>query len=442
MRAKEFFLSEAAMNPNEFKKAISSGHDQGVKVGFEFEVCMSSDAMSKYSHQQPSNREKTTKEVADLLEPVFAFSRVRLDSDDPLALDSLGETGLLTIPKVFDHYLKLKDSINAKYNNITDASNAVCDGYSNRLKLIWNTIPKSIKKEIFSTDDSEIYQLIGDRIDSTVDCSPLEIVSLMYWTVYKLIDIRSRMTCHKELDVILYIAIKDFKKILLRAFQSLRFDKIFEYMLHIDGNHVLENMESYFDFDPNKLYDKFNLASLTASDVNNLNPDKYDNDYPKLAYILKNALETKFNVPVIVFKEYHQKTKDLTSWYVEPDVSLTPDSESDGAAEVVTPPMPANEAMQALKNFYRLAQELHLYTDSLNQTSLHINISIPKELDIVKLVAFLGDQYVLRQFGRSKNVYAKDALTRLRSNLQGSHMYSGDPHPSGVTDEKNKLFFS
>ena len=43
MKALEFTndkLIEAVMNPNEYSKAIATGHDQGVLVGFEFEVCM------------------------------------------------------------------------------------------------------------------------------------------------------------------------------------------------------------------------------------------------------------------------------------------------------------------------------------------------------------------------------------------------------------------
>ena len=114
----------------------------------------------------------------------------------------------------------------------------------------------------------------------------------------------------------------------------------------------------------------------------------------------------------VVFKEYHQKKKNLTDWYIEPDGSLVP-KDGDGAAEVVTPPLPAKTAMDALTKFYQLADQLNLYTSKQNNTGLHINVSIPEKLDVLKLAVFLGDQYVLQQFGREDNEYAQSVMQDL-----------------------------
>ena len=51
-----------------------------------------------------------------------------------------------------------------------------------------------------------------------------------------------------------------------------------------------------------------------------------------------------------------------------------------------------------------MAQQLQLYTN--NSTGCHINVSIPDKLDVLKLAVFLGDEYVLQQFGRQNSDYA------------------------------------
>ena len=118
---------------------------------------------------------------------------------------------------------------------------------------------------------------------------------------------------------------------------------------------------------------------------------------------------------VHVFNEYHEKNKNLKDWYIEPDGSLRVDDPDDATAEIVSPPLLANRAMEALKNFYGLAQELKLYTN--DSTGLHINMSIPKKLDPMKLALFLGDEHVLRQFGREENEYAYSVMKSLKKSV-------------------------
>lgn len=105
-----------------------------------------------------------------------------------------------------------------------------------------------------------------------------------------------------------------------------------------------------------------------------------------------------------VFYSYHEEDKNLRDWYIEPDGSLEPDDYEDGSAEIVSPPMPVDKALAALNNMYQMASDLNLYTNE--STGLHINMSVPKEIDILKLAVFVGDQYVLQQFGREDSSYA------------------------------------
>jgi hypothetical protein len=132
---------------------------------------------------------------------------------------------------------------------------------------------------------------------------------------------------------------------------------------------------------------------------------------------LQSQLEPVFG-DVIVFDSYHQKRKNTTSWYVEPDGSLEPNS-GDGSAEVVSPPLPAGAAIEALKDFYRLAIRNDFYTN--NSTGLHINVSIPEQTDLLKLIVFLGDEYVLKSFNRLDNEYAQSIVKSTIKALRDEH---------------------
>jgi hypothetical protein len=59
------------------------------------------------------------------------------------------------------------------------------------------------------------------------------------------------------------------------------------------------------------------------------------------------------------------------------------------------------------------------YTNS--STGLHMNVSVPDQenLDYVKLAMFLGDNYILEQFGRAGNSYCKSALNKIITTARG-----------------------
>jgi hypothetical protein len=77
--------------------------------------------------------------------------------------------------------------------------------------------------------------------------------------------------------------------------------------------------------------------------------------------------------------------------------------------EIVGPPEAPNKALDSLKKFFGMAQQLKFYTNP--STGLHINVSIPEDVDVLKLAVFTGDQYVLQQYGRLENNYSR-SVTR------------------------------
>jgi hypothetical protein len=113
---------------------------------------------------------------------------------------------------------------------------------------------------------------------------------------------------------------------------------------------------------------------------------------------------------------YHSVSRRPDLWIVEPDGSLDPDEYEDAGLEVVSPPMPLPDAMAALKKVLDWANGSgDAYTN--DSTGLHMGVSLPfkgGDVDYVKLILFLGDQYVLDEFGRAANNYTRSALEKLQ----------------------------
>jgi hypothetical protein len=107
-------------------------------------------------------------------------------------------------------------------------------------------------------------------------------------------------------------------------------------------------------------------------------------------------------------------------YVVEPDGSLEGDNPGDQGLEFVSPPLPIDEILSDLNKVKAWAKEYGCYTN--DSTGLHINISVPdysrQNLDFVKLALLMGDKYVLDQFGRASNTYAKSALDIVKRHVR------------------------
>ena len=120
-----------------------------------------------------------------------------------------------------------------------------------------------------------------------------------------------------------------------------------------------------------------------------------------------------------VSTSYHGQRGDF--FVIEPDSSLSPDSDADSGIEVISPPMPLNQAVESLKNLLSWASKDEAYTN--NSTGLHMGVSLPDlggDVDYVKLILFLGDEYVLNQFNRAYNTYCRSALAHIRDQVKAN----------------------
>ncbi len=132
---------------------------------------------------------------------------------------------------------------------------------------------------------------------------------------------------------------------------------------------------------------------------------------------IADSLQRTLGMRVVASSDYHSTARRPDLWIIEPDGSLSPDEYSDTGLEVVSPPMPLPEALKKLREVIDWANGPgDAYTN--NSTGLHMGVSLPfkgGDVDYVKLVLFLGDQYVLDEFGRAANNYARSALEKLRN---------------------------
>lgn len=198
----------------------------------------------------------------------------------------------------------------------------------------------------------------------------------------------------------------------------------------VDSDYIYKALKYNNLVDPENFIDKFsfNLPQLKSllknyikyrEEVELLDDNDYEFDYPGSVRVLKPAITKTFGEP-IVFDSYHENEKDNVHWYIEPDPSLEVNEPGDGAAEIVGPPQTVEVAENTLKKFFQLAKKLNLYTNK--KTGLHINMSLPdiNSIDVLKLMLFTGDRYVLKQFDREFSEYARSVLNTLENEKPAS----------------------
>ena len=135
-----------------------------------------------------------------------------------------------------------------------------------------------------------------------------------------------------------------------------------------------------------------------------------------------DSLHSAIDMPVKVSSNYHSTTRREGVWIVEPDSSLEPDDREDFGLEIVSPPLPLEQALEKLQEVcdWANSNEGNAYTNS--STGLHMGVSVPfkgGDVDYLKLILFLGDEYVLQEFGREANTYTKSAMSKFRENIKG-----------------------
>lgn len=134
---------------------------------------------------------------------------------------------------------------------------------------------------------------------------------------------------------------------------------------------------------------------------------------------LADDLTDTLDVETTVSGGYHSARRDAKTWIFEPDSSLDANDNEDMPVEIVSPPMPLGQALEILPKFFEWAKANGAYANK--STGFHMSVSMPDHgenvLDYTKLALFLGDEYVLKQFGREANTYARSAISKIRDSM-------------------------
>jgi hypothetical protein len=124
---------------------------------------------------------------------------------------------------------------------------------------------------------------------------------------------------------------------------------------------------------------------------------------------------------VYTSNSYHGAKRGPDAYSLEPDGSINAGS-GEAGLEFISPPMSVEEMFSDLQKVKEWADDRGCYTNG--STGLHINVSIPDysldKLDYVKLAVLLGDKYILEQFGRLSNSYAKSALDVIKERAKNN----------------------
>ena len=397
-------VDEAPMNPGEFAKAISSGGEQGVLVGFEFEVCVPEATVNLSSgtnNEQPTG--KSADDIVTILSDNDVFNELYFH--------------MLSISD-FDQTFKLKTPING-YNNMQSAYKEFTKSLLPKAQEAFYAIPEEVRKVYLKKYKARYGTPSGRDLESQLSFAT-KFGGLIY------ADSRSGSKLEQQGQTLRYIGRR-----------ASTWGDFFEYVFDLDSEVMATQFNRLFSYDNvQQAYDALTLNNWDDDDYDDY--DDEDEAYSKASTVLSTAVQAAMGAKVNIFQSYHQSNKNLTDWYIEPDGSLEPDNDGDASAEIVSPPLPAVKAIEDLKKFYAMAGELNLYTNS--STGLHINVSIPLKLDVLKLALFLGDQYVLKYFNRQDNSYANSVLNSLTRSARNSSLAGDELTTTKISKKQSTVF--
>ena len=395
LELKEQTVDEAPMNPAAFGQAIATGQEAGVLVGYEFEVCIPEETVDSNTKKK-AGPTVTKNAVASKIRNSQLFDH--LDFYDFHLKD-------------FDNTFKFIRPI-IGFNSMQEVFDAVAVEKLTNIKSIFNKIPEDIRAKYIKAVKKETDQYTSEYDARGQYSKPLDFTKRLGRTI------SSKEYRNKPVQKLAEMLVNE---------SHIQWSSLIGKLLGLEqgpsgygwdvSDDLADNFNQLFEYDPD---DAYSVLSIDDDDDDDEYGEDYNDDnpgYAKAAEVLKYYVAQTMGAKVNIFTSYHEKKKNIRDWYIEPDGSLESNNDMDATAEIVSPPLPAVKAIGDLQKFYAMAAQLKLYTNS--STGLHINVSIPLKLDILKLAVFLGDQYVLKYFNRQNNSYANSVTKSLDRHIQG-----------------------
>lgn len=207
-------------------------------------------------------------------------------------------------------------------------------------------------------------------------------------------------------------------------------------------NDILRDYETSGEKTLNKY-----LISQNISTMKDLH-EKYESiiNWPKIRglEVVRRSFQKLVNDKVNLYKVYHDSNRDTTAWIMEPDLSITPSEFSnDVGQEIVSPKMPLSDMLNLLPKIGKWAKDNGHYSNE--SCGLHINLSLPdlnmNNLNYTKLILLLGDEHILKEFGRIGNIYAYSMHQKLKRKSENIDVNSINQMKLLLDKEARNLFY-
>jgi len=384
------FIAEVPMNPRAYMASLSKAEQLGIMVGFEFEICCKP-KIAKAWHKEPARKK-----------PSFIEKSV----------DRFWYKGLT--------YDDISDTFEADKSALTKLD--FDKPFNSWWGYCWQRLADYFQPQL----DRFVASLTGDvkkEFNELVKNSALGMGDAGKLAILKDYKTRFSKSAIKELQ---RLGADEFDKDIQSVVNNVPVDLVREIFTTLNFKEAKEKLNLIIqddDYGGKIIFaEKYIKDSKLASKIDDEEYDSEDmwddhNNYGYFRNPIAHAIRSGLGVNVEVFREYHEKKKTWDRWYVEPDNSVEATDSGDGIAEIVSPPIPANQALIVLDQFYAVAKANGFYTNS--STGLHINVSLPSDTDILKLALLVGENFVLKIFDREDSEYAMSVLAELQ---QGSGM--------------------
>lgn len=197
----------------------------------------------------------------------------------------------------------------------------------------------------------------------------------------------------------------------------------------VDKNGIIEDFYVY-DSDDNVVFipdeisdaDIFILEEYFDIEKEDIHAFFEDDYYEHMSEILSDAFgdyisssDTINNSGSIVYVQDFLNEHGFVKGY-----DVVSDSTDGVSAEILTPPQPVVKTISDMKRLFSLFDENNIETN--NACGLHINIGTWGEeynsVDWLKFMVVLNSKFVLKEFGRSNNMFATDRLRDITISLK------------------------
>ena len=375
-------LDEVSMSPSTLQKFLNSPEADGMMIGIEFEMAVPNvdaggeqepDYQPDYEYNQSCG---SIREIIDFFRD-GDFSNMNRDDADR-AHERLWEEYAEWTDNFVDHHIvsnedDLLDNVRSKLDDEIDRDDVAEEAHTR-----WS---EEHEDEDGTTDkaEEEIRNLTLQMIEDRLDAMMLDASSSEYQDAYD--NAKQEMEDEVRQDS----------------------DCDEEAWLSDIGVDDMRDAERYWNFDWPHMFDE-----NYSDDGGDINVDEVADEFAEAMGLDKvNSSDS-----------YHGARRDGVHWCIEPDGSID-SNDGDGGLEFISPPLPLKAGLEQMHKIIAWANDKGCYTN--RSTGLHMNISVPdfklENLDYVKLALFMGDEHILKEFGRSMNTYCKSALSIVKEKI-------------------------